>query len=321
MAGLRTLIGGAGGAAALWLGLAGTAWAQNIPSSAVSEQQVQEIVVTARRSGVPVWRVTSPTTTLIIVGAIEEVPRETKWDPASLTAALKMADRVIFPQEEDFNASPVAMVGYLVKFLRMAKLPKGQSLQTMLPPEQFQRLVALRNKGVLKKGFEKTHPLHLAIALHDAMEGKKGFGDNATEFAKRAVKKHKLKQVPIPRRSIKQPLNALFKSRPEAHLPCLMASVSLMEAGGSQVIKARSDAWAQRRVPDVLSSPATRVFSTCSLNEYLDSQPDWRGAARRLMSERPVTVAVFDLASVAERGGLLDEFSTRGFEVKGPAWK
>lgn len=283
--------------------------------------QADGIVVTARRSGVPVWRVTSPTTTLIIVGGIEEVSKDTRWDPASLTSALQMADRVIFPQEEDFKASPVSVVGYVLRFIRMAKLPKGRSLADMMPPAQFQRLVALREKGILKKGFERTHPLHLALKLHDVMDGKKGYGVDATEYAKRTVKKYKLKQVPIPRKSVKQPVNAVFKSPPEAHVPCLLASVSMMEAGGAQVIKVRSDAWAQRRVPEVVSSLATKTFSACSLDEYLESPPDWRGAAWRLMSQPQVTVAVFDLPSVARRGGLLDEFAAAGFEIKGPAWK
>jgi hypothetical protein len=312
------------------IALCGAAWLSLLPAPAFSQvsannspaeaRQVEEIVVTARRSGVPVWRVTGPTTTLIIVGGIEEVSRDTKWDPASLTSALKMADRVMFPQEEEFKASPVAMIGYLVRLARMARLPKGQSLQNMMTPQQFQRLVALRDKGVLKKGFERTHPLHLALALDDVIDGK-GYGVNATEYAMRTVKKYRLKQVPIPRRSIKQPINAVFKSRPKAHIPCLLGFVSLMEAGGAQVVKARSDAWAQRRVPEVVSSPATRVFSACSLDEYLESQPDWRGAARRLMSQPQVTVAVFDLASVAQPGGLLDEFAAKGFEISGPAWR
>jgi hypothetical protein len=281
---------------------------------------VDEIVVTARRSGAPVWRVTSPRTTLVIVGSIEEVSRETKWDATSLTAALRMADRVIFPQELNPKASPFAMIGYAVRLLRMAKLPNGQSLTTMMSAADLRRLAALRDKGIIKNGFERTHPLHLSLTLQDIVDGK-GYGVDAKEYAKRAVKKYKLRQVPIPSRNVKEPLEALFSSRPEAHIPCLMATVSLMEAGGAEAVKARSDAWADRRVPEAVSSLATSVFETCSLNEYVDNLPDWRGAARRLMNEPEITVAVFDLTAVARRGGLLDEFAAAGYQIKGPAWK
>ena len=290
------------------------------PNAPPSAEEVEEVVVTARRSGIPVWRVAGPTATVILVGAIEEVSRGTRWDPGSLTSALRQADQIIFPQEEDFDASPFAMIGYVIKFLRMAKLPKGQSLRQMMPPEQFQRLTALHDRGLLKAGFERTHPLHLAIELHDIVDGNKGFGLNAGDYVKRAVKTHKLKLVPIPRRNIKQPINALFKSSPEAHVPCLTASISLVEAG-SQAVAERSEAWAARRVPEVVSSLPTKVFAQCSLDEYLAAKLDWRGAVRRVLTEPKLTVAVLDLASLALPGGLLDELKAAGYQIKGPAWK
>lgn len=310
---MRALIG-------IGAALGGALLAPPAQAQQAAASSADEIVVTARRSGVPVWRVTSPRTTLVLVGAIEEVARETKWEPGSLTASLRMADRVMFPQEQDFKASPFAMIGLAIRFLRMAKLPKGQSLVPMMKPSDFQRLAALRDRGILKPGFERTHPLHLALTLHDVIDGK-DYGTDATEYVKRAVKKYKLRQVPIPSRSFKQPVKALLKSRPEAHIPCLMASVSLIEAGGARVVKARSDAWAERRVPEVLSSLATQVFETCSLDEYVDNPPDWRGAAHRLMNEPQVTVAVLDINDVAGRGGLLDDFAAAGYQIKGPVWK
>ncbi len=243
------------------------AYAQSVPATAAnSAQEVEEIVVTARRSGIPVWRVTSPNATVILVGAIKEVSHGTRWDPASLTAALRQADQIIFPQEEDFDVPPLAMIGYVVKFLRMAKLPKGQSLRQMMPPDQFERLVMLRSRGLLKAGFERTHPLHLSRQLHDIIDGG-GYGINAHEYVKRAVKKYKLNQAKIPQRSFKQPLNALFDSEPEAHIPCLLAMVSLMEAG-PQAVGARSEDWAARRVPEVLRALPTKVFAQCSLRKY-----------------------------------------------------
>jgi uncharacterized protein YbaP (TraB family) len=296
-----------------------TAAARDQP--AAETQQVDEIVVTARRSGAPVWRVKGPRTTVILVGSIEEVSRDTHWDPVSLTAALRKADRVMFPQEVNIKASPFEMIGYAVRLLRMAKLPKEGGLRSLMSPDQFQRLAALQDRGILKPGFERTHPLHLAIALHDAADGPRGYGLNATDYVKRAVKRYKLKQAPIPRRSVKKPINALFKSRPEAHIPCLLASVSLIEAGGAQAVRARSNAWAAHRVAQVLSSPAARAFAACSLEQYDDARLDWRGAARRSMTEPQITLAVFDLTSLAQPGGLLDEFAAAGFDIQGPAWK
>ncbi len=289
------------------------------PRDGKSAQELEEIVVTARRSGIPVWRATSPNATVILVGAIKEVSHGTRWDSASLTAALRQADQIIFPQEEDFDVPPLAMIGYVVKFLRMAKLPKGQSLRQMMPPDQFERLVMLRSRGLLKAGFERTHPLHLSRQLLDIVDGE-GYGINAHEYVKRAVKKYKLNQAEITQRSFKQPLNALFDSEPEAHIPCLLAMVSLMEAG-PQAVGARSEDWAARRVPEVLRALPTKVFAQCSLRKYVAETPDWRSTVRRALGEPKVTVAVLGLTSLARSGGLLDELSAQGYEVSGPSWK
>ena len=67
--------------------------------------------------------------------------------------------------------------------------------------------------------------------------------------------------------------------------------------------------------------PRRKAFETCSMNEYLERAPDWRATMRRIAREPQVTVAVLDLARLAERGGLLDEFAAAGFEIQGPRWR
>jgi uncharacterized protein YbaP (TraB family) len=114
--------------------------------------QAEEIVVTAQRTGVPVWRVNSPTTTLVLIGSIDGVAKDTKWDPAALTETLRKADRVMFPSMMQVAVSPFSMVGYYMKFRKQGTLPKGQTLQTMLAPAQYERLAALQKRGVLKAG-------------------------------------------------------------------------------------------------------------------------------------------------------------------------
>ena len=301
------------------VGSLATAQAPAAHSLAPQAEQVEEIVVTARRSGIPVWRVKGPTTTVVLVGSIAEVSKATRWEPGSLTSALRRADRVMFPQTVQLTASPFAMVGFVFKLIRMSKLPKGQSLRTMMPAEQFNRLFALERKGVVKRGFERRHPLILAIELQDYADGKAGTGMDVDQYVSRAVKKYKLKQVPIQKLKAKKSVNAVINAPPQEHLPCLAASITLAEAGPGAV-QARSDAWAQRRIGDVLSSPAEKAFTACALERYLEAQPDWRGSLRRVFAEPQVTVAVLDLASLAERGGILDQLKASGYDIQGPAW-
>src|ERR1700710_1043178 len=104
--------------------------AQTTPEQA----HVDDIVVTGRRSGVPLWTVRSGTTTLVLVGHIRGISKTTKWDPEALTEALRKADRVVFPEMHAFTASPFSLIGWLAKWNAMGSLPKGQSLADFASP-------------------------------------------------------------------------------------------------------------------------------------------------------------------------------------------
>ena len=306
--------------AAVCTGAVGPAAAQqqSVPNSA---QTVEEIVVTARRTGIPVWRVTGPRTTIVLIGSIQEVSKDTRWDPGALTDTLRKADRVMFPSMIGLTASPLAIFGILWKARKMATLPKGQTLARLMPPEQFQRLVALKNRGVLKAGFERKHPLVIAEDLREFAKGKRGYGPGATQYVEKAARKYKLKRVPITTLKAKPILNDFFASPPGNYVPCLLSAVSLVEAGPGAV-KAHSDAWAQRRVPDVLASPAEKTAGACSPTNWgLIPNTDLRPQMRRLMTEPQLTVAVVSLGSLAHRGGILDDLAAAGFDIEGPRWK
>jgi hypothetical protein len=213
------------------------------------------------------------------------------------------------------------MVGYYMKFRKQGTLPKGQTLQAMLAPAQYERLAALQKRGVLKAGWERKHPLHLSIALRDIAEGKRGYGPSASTVVRKAVSKYKIKMVPIASIQAKSVAGDFFSTPPKAYVPCLMDSVALVEAGPG-AIKARSDAWAQRRVAAVLASPAEQVQESCLPPAFRTvPRTDLRVQVRSLLAQPQLTVAVVDLATLASRGGVLDSLEAAGFDVRGPRWK
>ncbi|HEX8401240.1 MAG TPA: TraB/GumN family protein [Allosphingosinicella sp.] len=296
--------------------------ASALPSAAQAPAaaQADEIVVTAQRSGIPVWRVTGPKTTLVLVGSIEGVARETRWSPDSLTQTLRKADRIMFPSQVGVSAGAFSIIGMVFKLRKQATLPGGQTLANLLPAADYQRLVALSRRGVLKPGFERRHPLHLAIALRSRAEKQAQLAAGADHYVRRAAKKYKLTTVPIRNVRAKAIAGDFFAIPPRAYLTCLMDTVRMTEAGPA-AIRARSAAWAQRRVPDVMASPVEPAYESCSaaVSAALP-RADLRGQMRELMGQPKVTVAVVDLHSLATRGGVLDDLSAAGFDIRGPRW-
>jgi hypothetical protein len=308
-----------GAAAMAAIAFASAAPAQN---KADDRAQVEDIVVTGRRSGVPMWTVRSETTTLVLVGGINGVSKTTHWDPAALTEALRKADRVMFPQSYALTASPFRAIGWIAKWNKMGSLPKEQSLSAIAGPQAMRRLAALRARNMVRADYDRRHPLHLSMDLRDRGKGDIDYGRDVAEYSRNAAKKHKLAEVvPIQRSKAKPVVKDLFASTPQDHLPCLEASLTMAEAGPAAV-QARSDAWAARRVRDVLTSPADGVYERCwPSGVFAERNVELLPQMKRLLAEPQITVAVLSLRTLAERGGLLDGLEAAGFDIQGPAWK
>lgn len=307
------------GAAAL---AAAAALAPAAAQTAPPEQaHVDEIVVTGRRSGVPLWTVRSDKTTLVLVGAIGGVSKTTKWDPEALTEALRKADRVVFPEMHAYTASPFSLFGWLAKYNAMGSLPKGQTLADFATPDDLRRLAALSARGKVRKDYMGRHPLHLSGDLREHAEEGIKYGRGAADYVRRAVKEYKLELVPVPEEKAKPLINDLFASSPRDHLPCLHAAIALAEAGPG-AIQARSDAWAQRRVRAVLASPVQGFGKSCWPAATVSERPEALIAKmKQLLAEPKVTVAVLGLATLGDPGGVLDGLKAAGFDIEGPNWK
>lgn len=319
--------GAALAAAAFFLTPAAAA-AQAAPDAAAAAvpapASVEEILVIGRRSGAPMWRVTGEDTTIILVGGINGVSKATKWDPESLVEALRRSDRVMFPQGMVLTASPFAAIGWLAKWKKMGSLPKEQSLAQFVAPDHLRRLEALSARGIARKDYLRRHPLHLARDLQSEAKGKIDYTSNAADYASRAVKKYKLAVAvdPIAKGKAKPVVKDLFASSPQEHVACLVDSIAAAEAGPAAV-QARSDAWAERRVKDVLASPVHAFHNSCwPYGAGLGpSRDELLAQMRQLLAEKRVTVAVLGLSTLAERGGILDGLEAAGYDVQGPAWK
>lgn len=293
-------------------------------ASADDAAQAEEILVIGRRSGAPMWRVTGENATIILVGGINGVSKTSKWDPESLMEALRRADRVMFPQSMALTASPFSAIGWLAKWKKMASLPKGQNLAQFVAPDHMRRLAALQARGVANEDYASRHPLHLGRDLQDEAKGSIDYSRNAAEYVARAVKKYDLPVAvdPITRGKAKPVVKDLFASSPEEHVPCLLDSIAAAEAGPAAV-QARSDAWAARRVKEVLASPAEGFHNSCWPHGagLGPSRDDLVAQMRGLLAEKGVTVAVLGLRTLAESGGILDSLQAAGYDIQGPEWK
>jgi hypothetical protein len=294
--------------------------AQTAPPSAASDDD-QVVVVTAKRTGAPVWRVRSPSGTLVLVGAIDDVAAGTDWRPAALAETVGRSNWVMFPQVVGVSVNPFAMINYLAKWKRRAKLPRGTGLSAMLGPADTLRLQRLAAAGLAPADFDRWHPLHLAFNMGDRLRKKTVLMESASSTVTKAAARHKVARLPIERTAARPLADSVFNSKPADHLPCLSATIAAVEAG-PEGLRARSRDWAAKRIAATLASPTQRLGSDCWPSTVRPSAlGDLEASARRSLASLGTTLAVLNLDTLARSGGLLDRLASSGLKVEGPSWR
>ena len=297
---------------------------QQVGGGALQSPEEESIVITGRRIGVPVWQVATGSGTLILVGDINYIAAGTQWNSAALDEILRRSNRVLFPEARQASTGLFGVFTAIGQVRGSATLPAGRSLRTMVSPEQWGRLEKLRQQRIIEEGFERSHPYHLAGRIRRRAERGVAYAPSLTAHVRRAVRRYNLKLVPIARVALSNVTDRLVATPPEQFLECLMNTVELAEAG-PQAIRLRSQHWVERRVTEVVSSPAERAFHSCRLPMTADTAEE-RDAAlwatiQRLLGEPGVTVAVVSLSTLASAGGMLDRLQSADQNVLGPAWR
>jgi len=295
-----------------------------VPASAseptTTDQANDEIVVTARRSGAPMWTIETRTGVVILVGEIAGVPKATPWRPERLEGATDRAQRVILGTKA--KVSPGDILRLIFKGGGLTKLPKGRVAADYLTAAQMQRLRALETR--FGQDYARGNFLMTAFdLLSKRLSFNKDTADDASDVVRKAARQSKIPTQPVGEVRGEDMLDNLFAAAPETHIPCLEAAMAATEADGDIVIE-RGRAWTEFDVPAVMASPLEEALGRCWpwTNDSFgpELRQTWVGAIREATAQPGVTLAVVPLRILAERSGVLDQLKAQGLSIAGPAW-
>ncbi|OBX18650.1 hypothetical protein A9995_11920 [Erythrobacter sp. QSSC1-22B] len=297
----------------------GSFWAAPLLAQVATDEN--QIVVTAQRSGAPMWTIDTPTGTIILVGEIRAVPKSTPWQPERLTEATGEASRVILRAAPKF--SPGDVLRLIFRGGRFTRLPDGTVAADYLTTEQRARLAVLE----AEYGVDYDRRSFLMSAF-DLLARRLDFDNNTTDDATDIVRKAADRaDVPIMRPDRfrgEDLLDNLAEAEPASHIACLNAAMAATEAGQG-IIQTRGNDWRQFDVPAVMANPLEIALGTCwpwaddDLGDEIRDQ--WTGMIADAAQDSGVTLAVVPLRVLAEQDGVLDQLEARGFPIGGPVWR
>lgn len=292
-----------------------------VAAQEATPDSVEEVVVTARNSGAPMWTVRTETGVVLLVGEMRNVPKATPWYPDRLERAAGGAQRIILGTKA--KVSPGDILRLIFAGGKLTKLPDDRIAADYLDAARLARLRALETR--YGQDYSRRNFLITSFdLLSRRLAFSKDTGDDATDVVRKAARRGDVATRPVGEVRGEDMLDNLFAAAPETHLPCLDAAMAAAEIG-PQIVAARGKAWTGFDVPGLMANPLETALGRCwpwtdhQLGAELRGQ--WVSALDEALGQPGVTLAVVPIRVLAEGGGVLDQLKGRGLEIRGPRWR
>lgn len=297
----------------------------SIPLPAAAQEaapdSVEEVVVTARTSGAPMWTVRTEAGVVLLVGEIRNVPKATPWYPDRLERAAGGAQRIILGTKA--KVSPGDILRLIFAGGKLTKLPDERVAADYLDATRLARLRALEAR--YEQDYSRRNFLITSFdLLLRRLAFSKDTGDDATDVVRKAARRGDIATRPVGEVRGEDIIDNLFAAAPETHLPCLDAAMAAAEIG-PQIVTARGRAWTSFDVPGLMANPLETALGRCwpwtdnQLGTELRGQ--WVAALDEAVKQPGVTLAVVPIRVLAEAGGVLDKLKARDLDISGPRWR
>jgi uncharacterized protein YbaP (TraB family) len=286
---------------------------------------IKEVEVIAKLPGPALWRVSTPTSRLWIVGLSSPLPQNFSWDKRRLETALTGARELVIPPGASLGVGD--MLGLMVDRGHVIHLDKGQTLRADLPePLRIRFDAAARSVGQDPVHYEHWRPWFAAMALvFDATKTQKldpkGAEDQIADLARRkGVRVRHLatyKAADLAR--------GVSRMGPEGSEACMTLAVTTAETLASTAPR-MAQAWARGDVAtvnaiDAASSPDACLEAAPEVAMLRDRvAADWAADLSQALALPGKTVIAVDMAGLTRKGGLLDQLRDKGLTVIGPAY-
>jgi uncharacterized protein YbaP (TraB family) len=291
-----------------------------------AQDPVAEIVVSGERAGPRLWRVSSQTAQLWILGTVSPLPAGVTWHASQVEQVLSGANALLVAKPLEISLPRV--IWMLVAQRDRLMIPGGRVLKDVLPSDLYLRFSRDRSLyGVDVDRSERYRPIIAAALLEDAAMKRHGLSarlDVSLAVRRLAHQRHvPVEDLAVP--GAAELFDALRTVAPDLESRCFALVLTTIETG-MPLLAARADAWATGDVARIASLPPS---SEAACGAVLRDDPrtadlltrihdHWFGALTAHLRSSGVTVAVIDMDSLLGAHGLLHDLQDQGFEVDGP---
>jgi hypothetical protein len=308
---------------AVFLAVPGASLAQTNPGGApVKDWSIETVVVTAQAKGPALWHITKGDSDVWILGLVEPVPTDLKWDSRELGRLIDRARAVLLPPRGQVGV--FEGIWFLITSGDVLRLSEGQKLETVLQQPLKDRFVhAIARAHGDSDRYADYKPSVAGFMLE---------GDflKATKLTVRepiatiqALAASKI--VPV-RTIATYPALNVVKEVPSLSLAgnakCLGDSLDDIDVMDAHA-KLAADAWAVGDIEGIKAHYSEPKALDC-LGQSASFTKLWQrsvddtvGAVDKALSQRGKTVIVINIGELLRKNGVLERLKAQGFQIEG----
>ena len=314
--------------------------AVDVASTAASPiSDMDAVVVTGVQPGPGMWKVSKGDHVMWVLGTQSPLPKQMQWHSPEVEAAITQSQELLDQPGLNIGISKGGVVRALFAvptLLKVRKLPDGQRLQDVLPPELYLRWSQLKPRYLGRdQDAEHLRPMFAAQALHHAAISQTGLesGDIAQSVADLA-KRSALKITPTSLSATLTKPKALAKSLidlPMDDIACFRATLDKLDTDVAMTA-ARANAWAVGDVAEMArlngQVDVDSCFKAVTETEAMRSlglddaetkiAAKWLQAAEAALARNQSSFALLSVPHLLSTRSYLATLAARGYTVEAP---
>jgi uncharacterized protein YbaP (TraB family) len=288
---------------------------------------LDEIIVTSERTGPGMWHVHRGAANVWILGSISPLPRDMTWRSKQVEFVLESSSQVLVQKPIEISIPRVLWM--LIADRKLLLVGGGKRLKDVMPADLHARFDLQRSKVTDEKDkWERYRPIIAAAFLQQAAFHQVNLSMRLDLGAALRVlaKKHGVRIEEVKVAGVSDMLEGLKTMSAATERTCVEASLSIIESGLPRLVE-RAQAWAVGDVERIKDLSELKEVDAC--RQALDGgkgafdvigriRQTWLDTMERYLQSPGTTIAVVNSDMLLERGGLLDELRTKGYEIDAP---
>jgi uncharacterized protein YbaP (TraB family) len=309
------------------------------PDDALPTTVLDTVVVSGIQPGPGLWKVSHGEHVMWVLGTLSPLPRRMQWNSDEVEAVIARSQEVLTGPSANFRmeGGMLRNLFLIPSAMRARNNPGKEKLEDVLPPDLYQRWLALKQIYLGRdRTVEKRRPLMAAQQLQEEALDQVGLSLDTRigKVVRKAAKRHDVPVTrPVIELAIADPKTALreFADTSLDDIECFRKTIEQLETD-IETMKLRANAWALgeiailRRLPTTDNTRActqsvlqTRIAKRLGFDDLeARAREVWLTAADTALARNASTFATLPMGLVMREDGYMAALVARGYQVQAP---